>query len=367
MNRVRSVQDTPGTLRHRIVTVVSTALAADAAAVTIDTLRTERSASLRQLDEHLAQHPDALLSTDPRCPLAHVRLTRALWKAGFAVGVPGCSGCRRSEVELPFTGTAGRICRRCYIAANQKTCARCGRTVRIAARRPDGVICKTCYQHDPAVAQTCGGCGRVKPPSVRREGRQHPVRQLPATPRTGLHQLRHRRPGEPRPGRRVLPPLLPTRPGAPPGVRALRQATPDRPPGDRRHPRHLYQLLRFAAARSVRGLRQRAGRLPARGARVRLPLVPRAEDCMLLLWTATPRRHPQLADRSSLHDLLHPYRRSSRRVPRVRHPPTADRPRRGRRHDVRAVRRAARHIPVHLVCQRRPTESGRPLSRLCAT
>ncbi len=98
MSRVRSVQDTPEILRHRIVAAVSTAFAADAAAVTIDMLRTERSATLRQLDEHLAQHPDALVSGDPHCGHgtdSAIGTGPPPWVVGWGGAMPAAASARR--------------------------------------------------------------------------------------------------------------------------------------------------------------------------------------------------------------------------------------------------------------------------------
>ncbi len=138
-------------------------------AAALRSIESQRGGGLRDLDDHLAAHPDALTSGNPRCPLALVRITRALNAAGHAAIVsPGCHICGRTTTELPFSSVAGRSCRRCYAQANKKTCARCGQTGHIIARRDEGGICRACYAIDPQVLEACGDCGRVKRPAVRR-------------------------------------------------------------------------------------------------------------------------------------------------------------------------------------------------------
>jgi hypothetical protein len=58
--------------------------------------------------------------------------------------------------------------RPCATQHNRKPCARCGRTARIAARRPDGGICFACYNTDPDVVEPCGQCGTPCRPTTRR-------------------------------------------------------------------------------------------------------------------------------------------------------------------------------------------------------
>jgi hypothetical protein len=48
----------------------------------------------------------------------------------------------------------------CKARARRTRCARCGRTAAPAARRPDGLICGTCYDREPGRIQPCGQCGQ---------------------------------------------------------------------------------------------------------------------------------------------------------------------------------------------------------------
>jgi hypothetical protein len=131
--------------------------------------RADTGIPLRELDAHIAAHPDALRTGDPDCPLVVVRLTHALRDAGYALVVPpGCAACGKITLGLERVGPTGRICRRCWIrATGPKTCARCGRLGRIDARRPEGGICSACYRRDPLVVETCGRCGRLRAPVLR--------------------------------------------------------------------------------------------------------------------------------------------------------------------------------------------------------
>ncbi|MGH4009044.1 MAG: hypothetical protein ACRDTH_12970, partial [Pseudonocardiaceae bacterium] len=135
-------------------------------------LRAARVASGRPLGElakHLSHHPEALTTGDPRCPPSLIRLTHALHDSGHTVVVrPPCAHCGTITVRLDATGAAGRMCGPCARRHNQKTCARCKRTARIAARRTDGGICFACYNTDPDVVKPCSRCGQRARPTARR-------------------------------------------------------------------------------------------------------------------------------------------------------------------------------------------------------
>jgi hypothetical protein len=130
--------------------------------------KADKGIPLNELAAHLATHPDALTSGDPRCPRVVVRLAHALLAAGHtAVVRPGCAGCGKVR-DLPRSSSAGRLCQMCAVRANLATCARCGREdTRIAARRAEGGICFSCYRRDPDVVEQCGRCGRRRMPVTR--------------------------------------------------------------------------------------------------------------------------------------------------------------------------------------------------------
>jgi hypothetical protein len=157
--------------RTRITGVLTStfpALPGGEAAAMLTSLRADRGIPLRDLDEHLAAHPDALTSGDPGCPAVIVRLIQALRDAGHGGAVlPGCSECGRSDVPLPRSGPGGRVCQACGAKNSKRRCGRCGRTARIFARRDEGGICYSCYRVDPQIVRECAGCGRVRMPVTR--------------------------------------------------------------------------------------------------------------------------------------------------------------------------------------------------------
>jgi hypothetical protein len=136
----------------------------------LEKARVSKGIPLRQLAGHMADHPDALTSGDPRCPSAHIRLVHVLHDAGLSVVRPGCATCGKVIVDPSRSGFGpdGRICPMCEVRARLGVCARCGReNTRIAARRTEGRICYHCYRVDPEVVEECGRCGRTRMPASR--------------------------------------------------------------------------------------------------------------------------------------------------------------------------------------------------------
>lgn len=129
-----------------------------------------RGIPLRDLDQHLADHPQALISGEAHCPPVIVRLAKILHSAGHtAVVRPACTDCGRSNLDLPRLGPNGRLCINCSARNSKGTCDRCGRTdTRLAARRAEGLICYSCYRVDPDVIEECGACGQLRMPVTRR-------------------------------------------------------------------------------------------------------------------------------------------------------------------------------------------------------
>ncbi len=158
--------------RGRITSVLTTVLPAlteaEAAGV-LTSVRAGRGIPLRDLDEYLAAHSDALASGDPACPAVIVRLVQVLRDAGHDGAVlAGCPECGRTGVPLPRSGPGGRVCQACGARNSQRECGRCGRIARIFARRDEGGICYSCYRVDPQIVQECAGCGRARMPVTRR-------------------------------------------------------------------------------------------------------------------------------------------------------------------------------------------------------
>ncbi|WP_439678454.1 XRE family transcriptional regulator [Embleya sp. MST-111070] len=157
--------------RTRVSAATLPALTQEAVDAALESVRAHGGIGLRDLDEHLVAHPDALTSGDARCPAVIVRLARRLaGNSHPSVVVPACSDCGRAGVGLPRRGPDGRVCQACSARSpqNKKPCARCGRIARIAARRDEGGICLPCYRTDPQVVEECAGCGRIRMPVTRR-------------------------------------------------------------------------------------------------------------------------------------------------------------------------------------------------------
>ncbi|MGJ5829924.1 hypothetical protein [Streptomyces ossamyceticus] len=92
---------------------------------------------LRDVDQHLADHPQALISGEANCPPVAIRLAKILHTAGHtAVVRPACTDCGRFNLDLPRLGPNGRFFINCSARNSKGTCDRCGRTdTRLAARR----------------------------------------------------------------------------------------------------------------------------------------------------------------------------------------------------------------------------------------
>lgn len=70
--------------------------------------------------------------------------------------------CHRCGRERPcrFAGHDQSICDAC--ARRRERCARCGKVHLVAARRPDGPRCWTCYQTELRRKDACAGCGQLR-------------------------------------------------------------------------------------------------------------------------------------------------------------------------------------------------------------
>lgn len=172
MSGTRARAERRRTVRTTVVTTLTRTvpgLSEEDISVLLETAGITKGKSLGQLADHLAEHPNALTSGDPQCPLSLIRLTHALHEAGHSAVVrPGCADCGKVTVDLARNGPGGRLCQMCWVRANHGTCARCGATsTRIAARRAEGGICYPCYRTDADVVEECGRCRRVRMPVAR--------------------------------------------------------------------------------------------------------------------------------------------------------------------------------------------------------
>jgi hypothetical protein len=117
----------------------------------------------------LDDRPELLTGAGAEASVPSVlRLIDALVDAG-ATGVvrPACPHCGRI-IALGKTRDGVRLCRNCVAKSRAETCSRCG-AVRAAATRDEHgkPLCPNCLGTDPANQETCVGCGRCRPVSVR--------------------------------------------------------------------------------------------------------------------------------------------------------------------------------------------------------
>ncbi|MBX6391693.1 MAG: hypothetical protein IRZ08_22355, partial [Frankia sp.] len=116
-----------------------------------------RPAALRQLDAHLATHPDALTSGASDVPRPLVVLAGRLAAAGYDhVRLPRCLTCPRTTY-LTHRTPAGLVCDGCYRRARAEPCADCGNIRVVNSRTSRGPLCTQCARPP----EPCAHCGRV--------------------------------------------------------------------------------------------------------------------------------------------------------------------------------------------------------------
>lgn len=161
-------------IRERLIDVLRQAAGLDltsahAQKLLLDARAWDQPGNTRDLEKHLAAHPDAFTAPSPHCPLALERLLKLLTANGFGdkVVLLGCARCGRTDKLLKRQTPEGRCCERCLERVERRLCARCGKTARIVTRRSEGPICRRCYGQDPARQVECARCGEIKPLNVR--------------------------------------------------------------------------------------------------------------------------------------------------------------------------------------------------------
>lgn len=156
--------------RARVVTALAAKVAGLDEERAADFLAQARALEVRPVKEleGFLRSPKAATEAVGDFPLAWVRLAHLLHAAGYPVVLPLCAGCGTPTTNLR-PGPKGRVCPRCVPRREPKTCARCGRTALIMARRAEGGICNRCYRQDPAVLASCAQCTRLRPPAGRDE------------------------------------------------------------------------------------------------------------------------------------------------------------------------------------------------------
>jgi GrpB-like predicted nucleotidyltransferase (UPF0157 family) len=122
-----------------------------------------------QLAWALQDRPELLTGEGAAAPVPSVlRLIGLLAQAGAkGIVVPPCPHCGR---VIPLVKPRGgvRLCRNCVARSRAEPCSRCGTVREAATRDKDGrPLCPHCLITDPANQETCTGCGRRRPVSVR--------------------------------------------------------------------------------------------------------------------------------------------------------------------------------------------------------
>lgn len=158
----------PGRIVVDIVAQIDPALPADVVASAV-IAAAPRTGQRHQLAWALQDRPSLLTGAGAQAPVPSVlRLTDLLCEAGSTTIVrPPCPHCGRMlTLVKPRDGL--RLCRNCVAKSRAEPCSRCGAVREAATRDGNGEpLCPHCLSTDPANHETCVGCGRRRPVSVR--------------------------------------------------------------------------------------------------------------------------------------------------------------------------------------------------------
>jgi hypothetical protein len=128
-----------------------------------------RAGERHRLAWALADRPELLTGAGAEASVPSVlRLIDALIQAGVqGIVRPACPHCGR-VIALIKPRDGLRLCRNCVAKSRAETCSRCGVHREAATRDDHGKpLCPNCLITDPANQETCLGCGRRRPVSVR--------------------------------------------------------------------------------------------------------------------------------------------------------------------------------------------------------
>lgn len=260
---------------------------------------------------------------------------------GEVVTLPVCVVCGRTGRLPSRTKEGDRCCTYCYTRLNPQPCARCAVVRPIAARRPEGGICRSCQATDAHYLRQCADCGRMRAPHTRRADggilcqtcAQRPpsvccrcgqVRPVHARSDDGpvcraCYQGSRRHCG-------LCGEIAPI---------ALR-ATAERPETCQRCYRNKKECLRTRPRRQETAQR-------------RLPLhqLSPPDDAYLRTLRPPPADHVELAPRLGMHSLLRPPHPQPARLPELRHHAGSGRPRQRRIPSLRPLRRFRTEAAAH--------------------
>jgi hypothetical protein len=151
-----------------VVTTLDPSLPAEAVTAAAGPLFS-RPSKLRRLAWVIEATPTLLTGDGAQAPMAGVlRLIDELCDAGAqAITRPACPRCHRI-ISLHRRIGGHWLCRNCVAKSRAQPCSRCGVLREAAARDQHGRrLCAYCLCSDPANQETCLGCGRRRPVSVR--------------------------------------------------------------------------------------------------------------------------------------------------------------------------------------------------------
>ncbi len=151
-----------------LVTAIDPALPAGLVVTAVNAAAAQ-AGQRRRLAWALQDRPELLTGAGARAPVPSVlRLIAGLCDAG-AAGIirPPCPHCGR-VIALVRPRDGLRLCRNCVARSRAVPCSRCGVIREAATRDAHGKpLCPYCLITDPANQETCTGCGRRRPVSVR--------------------------------------------------------------------------------------------------------------------------------------------------------------------------------------------------------
>jgi len=122
-----------------------------------------------RLAEHLAAHPDALVSEASTATRVVCRLAAGLVAVGAVeVRRPRCGRCGNAQLLVADTDDQGRVCGACDHHRRAEPCSACKRIRVVSLRTPDGQpVCNPCRRRNPATWATCSRCGQFRRVNAR--------------------------------------------------------------------------------------------------------------------------------------------------------------------------------------------------------
>ena len=151
-----------------LVTAIDPALPPGVVVTAVNAAATQ-AGQRRRLAWALQDRPELLTGAGAQAPVPSVlRLIDGSVDAG-ATGIirPPCPHCGR-VIALVKPRDGLRLCRNCVARSRAVPCSRCGVVRETATRDEHGQpLCPYCLITDPANQETCTGCGRRRPVSVR--------------------------------------------------------------------------------------------------------------------------------------------------------------------------------------------------------